>query len=293
MRIGYILRESLTNLRRNVLMTVASLLTVTLSLALAGAALLFRSSVDNATVQFRGGFEITVFMQPEATKAQVDAIGRELKAMPELSRFRLVSKEEAFADIQRLYRNSPEILDSYPDAKYAPEQWRVKPRDAADIEAIGKRFKKRAGVYEVSFARSIKTILTVTGWIQNVILIVAGALLVSAIVLILNTIRMAIFSRRREVAVMKLVGATNGFIRLPFMVEGMLQGAIGALDSFGVLAAGTSAAQSAIRNSTVGLLKQFSVTGSEVVTTGIILVVIGTAVGAIGSALAVSRFLDV
>ena len=92
---------------------------------------------------------------------------------------------------------------------------------------------------------------------------------------------------------MKLVGATNGFIRLPFMVEGMLQGAIGALVSFGLLAAGTSAAQSAIRRSTVGLLKQFSVSGSEVVTTGIVLVVIGTAVGAIGSALAVSRFLDV
>lgn len=293
MRIGYILRESFTNLRRNVLMTVASLLTVTLSLALAGAALLFRSSVSNATLQFRGGFEITVFMQPDATKAQVDAIGRELKGMPELARYRYVSKDESFADIQRIFRNNPETLDAYPDAKFAPEQWRVKPRDASDIESIGKRFKKRAGVYEVSYARSIKSILTVTGWIQNVILIIAGALLVSAVVLILNTIRMAIFSRRREVAVMKLVGATNGFIRLPFMVEGMLQGAIGALVAFGALAAGTSAAQSAIRNSTVGLLKQFSVTGGEVIGTGFTLVVIGTVVGAIGSALAVSRFLDV
>ena len=293
MRIGYILRESFNNLRRNVLMTVASLLTVTLSLALAGAALLFRSSVNNATTQFRGGFEITVFMQAEATKAQVDAVGRELKSLPEVAKVRFVTKKESLADIQRLYRNRPEILDSFPDEKLAPEQWRIKPLDAADIESIGNRFKKRAGVFEVSYARSIKTILTVTGWIQNVILIVAGALLVSAVVLILNTIRMAIFSRRREVAVMKLVGATNGFIRLPFMVEGMLQGAIGALVSFGLLAAGTSAAQSAIRNSTVGLLKQFSVTGGEVLSTGILLVVVGTVVGAIGSALAVSRFLDV
>ncbi len=293
MRIGYILRESFNNLRRNVLMTVASLLTVTLSLALAGAALLFRSSVSNATTQFRGGFEITVFMQAEATKAQVDAVGRELKSLPEVAKVRFVTKKESLADIQRLYRNRPEILDSFPDEKLAPEQWRIKPLDAADIESIGNRFKKRAGVFEVSYARSIKTILTVTGWIQNVILIVAGALLVSAVVLILNTIRMAIFSRRREVAVMKLVGATNGFIRLPFMVEGMLQGAIGALVSFGLLAAGTSAAQSAIRNSTVGLLKQFSVTGGEVLSTGILLVVVGTVVGAIGSALAVSRFLDV
>ena len=293
MRIGYILRESFNNLRRNVLMTVASLLTVTLSLALAGAALLFRSSVENATTQFRGGFEITVFMQADATKAQVDAVGRELKSLPEVAKVRFVNKKEALADIERLYRNRPEILDSFPDEKFAPEQWRVKPLDAGDIESIGNRFKRRAGVFEVSYARSIKTILTVTGWIQNVILIVAGALLVSAVVLILNTIRMAIFSRRREVAVMKLVGATNGFIRLPFMVEGMLQGAIGALVSFGLLAAGTSAAQSAIRNSSVGLLKQFSVTGSEVASTGILLIVVGTLVGAIGSALAVSRFLDV
>lgn len=293
MRIGYILRESFNNLRRNVLMTVASLLTVTLSLALAGAALLFRSSVNNATTQFRGGFEITVFMQPDASKEQVDAIGRELKSLPEVAKTRFVDKTAALAEIRRLNRNRPEILDAFPEEKFAPVQWRIKPVDAADIESIGKRFKKRAGVFDVSYARSINTILTVTGWIQNVILIVAGALLVSAVVLILNTIRMAIFSRRREVAVMKLVGATNGFIRLPFMVEGMLQGAIGALVSFGLLAAGTSAAQSAIRNSTVGLLKQFSVTGSEVLSTGILLVVVGTLVGAIGSALAVSRFLDV
>lgn len=293
MRIGYILRESFNNLRRNVLMTVASLLTVTLSLALAGAALLFRSSVSNATTQFRGGFEITVFMQPDATKEQVDSVGREIKSLPEVARTRFIDKKEALADIRRLNRNRPEILDAFPEEKYAPVQWRIKPIDAADIESIGRRFKKRAGVFDVSYARSINTILTVTGWIQNVILIVAGALLVSAVVLILNTIRMAIFSRRREVAVMKLVGATNGFIRLPFMVEGMLQGAIGALVSFGLLAAGTSAAQSAIRNSTVGLLKQFSVTGGEVLSTGILLVVVGTLVGAVGSALAVSRFLDV
>ena len=92
---------------------------------------------------------------------------------------------------------------------------------------------------------------------------------------------------------MKLVGATNAFIRLPFMVEGMLQGIVGAVCGFGLVAAGTAWAQSSIRNSSFTLLKQMSVSSSQVFTTGIIMVIVGALAGAIGSALAVSRFLDV
>jgi len=292
--VGYVVKESVNNLRRNILMTAAALLTVVISLALAGGALLLRASVNNATTQFRGGFDITIFMQPKtATQEQIDAIGRELKAMPELKEIQFVDRTMAFKEIRVLFRNSPEMLESFPDESFAPVQWRIKPKDPNQIEQIGKRFRDRAGVYDVTYARSIKTILTVTRWIQNVILLIAAALLVSAVVLILNTIRMAIFSRRREVAVMKLVGATNAFIRLPFMVEGMLQGLLGAVVAFGLVAIGSVTAQSAIRSSSVSLLKNFSVSGGEVLGTGVVMLLVGAIVGGIGSAIAVSRFLDV
>ena len=292
-KVTYVVKESVNNLRRNILMTAAALLTVIISLALAGAALLFRGGVDNATTQFKGGFDISIFMKPDATQDQIDAVGRELKNMPELKKVEYVDHEAAYAEIKKLFQNDPATLSAFTAPEQAPTQWRIKPKDPEQIETIGVRFEKRAGVYDVSYAKAVKLILSVTSKIQLVILGIAAALLVSAVVLILNTIRMAIFARRREVAVMKLVGATNAFIRLPFMVEGMLQGIVGAVAGFGLVAAGTAWAQSSIRSSSFTLLKQMSVSSGQVVTTGIIMVIVGALAGAIGSALAVSRFLDV
>ncbi len=292
-KVSYVAKESVNNLRRNLLMTLAALLTIVISLSLAGAALLFRRAVSNATVQFKKGFDVTVFMKPEATKAQVDAISRELNAMPELSKVEYVNKEESFRYVQRQFRNQPEFLAGIPTAADAPEQFRLRPKNADQIDTIGSRFSKRPGVYSVSYFKSVKRILSYANTVQVVILGVAAALMVSAIVLILNTIRMAIFARRREVAVMKLVGATNAFIRLPFMVEGMLQGLMGAAAGFGVLALATTLAQGKLRDGSIQWLKALSVTTGELVGTGVAMLIVGAAVGALGSALAVSRFLDV
>ena len=130
-----------------------------------------------------------------------------------------------------------------------------------------------------------------TKWAQRFILAIALILLLSASVLILNTIRMAIYSRRREVAVMKLVGATNWFIRVPFMFEGLVQGLFGAAVAFGFVVLGRNLLLDAIRNNE--LFKQFYVSSSEVLGTGVLMILVGVIVGAVGSAVAVNRFLDV
>src|SRR5262249_52105210 len=108
---------------------------------------------------------------------------------------------------------------------------------------------------------------------------------------ILNTIRMAIYARRREVTVMKLVGATNWFIRIPFMFEGMFQGLVGAVVAFGFVWLGANFLQDKIRHSE--LFQHFYVSSGDVIGTGLFIVIVGAMVGAVGSAVAVNRFLDV
>jgi cell division transport system permease protein len=297
-KVSYVVKESVNNLRRNFLMTAAALLTVIISLALAGAALLFRSGVDNATILFKGGFEITVMMKADATQDQIDAVGRDLRTNPQIlqkgkGKVTLISREDSFKEIKKFFQNDPVTSAAFATPADAPVQYRFKPVDAEQLEAIGKRFESRAGVDTVVYAKTVKLILSVAQKIQLVVLCIAAVLLVSAVILILNTIRMAISSRRREVAVMKLVGATNGFIRLPFMVEGMLQGLLGASIGFGLVAIGARWAQSAIRHGSIPLLKQVSVTSTQVIGTGIVMLAVGAIVGAVGSGLAVSRFLDV
>ena len=291
LKVDYVARETVTNLRRNLLMTLAAVLTVAVSLALLGAALLLGQGVKNATVQWKGGVELSVFLKPDATESQQDAVQRQLQAMPEVKRVRFVSHAEAYKEFKKIFANEPDLYETVtPDD--LPPSFRVVPKAAEQVEVIGEPFKGRPGVLKVVYAeKQVKTLLKVTHGLQWIIRFIAVVLLLSASVLILNTIRMAIYARRREVAVMKLVGATNWFIRVPFMFEGMLQGLFGAGVAFAVVYLGRNVAQSAARNSE--LFKQFYVSGGEVLGTGVFIVLVGALVGAIGSAIAVSRFLDV
>ena len=294
---GYVVKETATNLRRNLLMTVASVLTIFISLGLVGAAMLVSQGVDKATIQWKGGVELSVFMDPEATENQLEAVQRQLSQMkPQLvKRFTFVSKEDAFEEFNTMFRDQEAFRDSL-TVDDMPPSYRVVPTDAEQIDAIGEQFKGASGVYRVEYAKdAIDQLLKSTRRNQIVFLSIAIVLLVSAALLIFNTIQMAIYSRRREVAVMKLVGATNWFIRIPFMLEGTIQGVAGAAvaflavylarDSIVTVAAGSSGALTGFTTMTA--------TPSEAIGTGLFLLVVGAIVGAVGSAVAVRRFLDV
>ncbi len=293
--LSYVARETISNLRRNISMASAALLTVAVSLTLVGGALLVKRGVDRATVQWKDNVELSIFMKPDASAPESDAIDRQLKAMPEVKRYHYVSKPEAFEEFRKIFANEPDVRDSL-TVEQIPPSYRVVPKQAEQTKVIGERFDNTAGVFRVSYAKEeVDALVSVTNFLQIMLWAVAAVLLAAASLLILNTIRMAIFARRREVAVMKLVGATNWFIRIPFMLEGLIQGLAGAALAYGVVWIGRDLIQSRIteaRND-IQLFKQFLVTSGDVAGTGILLLVVGVLVGTVGSALAVSRFLDV
>src|ERR687885_2228511 len=295
LKVDYVTKETITNLRRNLSMASAALLTVAVSLTLVGGALLVKRGVERATIQWRGNVELSIFMKPEASAQELEAVGRQLSAMPEVKKSRYVSKPEAFEEFKKIFANEPDVRDSL-TVDQIPPSYRVVPRQAEQTKVIGQRFDDTAGVFRVSYAKEeVDALVSVTNFLQIMLWAIAVVLLSAASLLILNTIRMAIFARRREVAVMKLVGATNWFIRVPFMLEGLLQGLAGAAMAFGVVWVGRTLIQDRIagaRND-IQLFKQFLVTGSDVTGTGILLLIVGVVVGTVGSALAVSRFLDV
>jgi len=293
--LSYVARETVSNLRRNISMASAALLTVAVSLTLVGGALLVKRGVDRATVQWKDNVELSIFMKPDATAPESEAIDRQLKAMPEVKRYKYVSKPEAFDEFRKIFANEPDVRDSL-TVEQIPPSYRVVPKQAEQTKLIGERFRDTAGVFRVSYAKEeVDALVSVTNFLQIMLWAVAAVLLAAASLLILNTIRMAIFARRREVAVMKLVGATNWFIRIPFMLEGLIQGLAGAALAYGIVWIGHDLIQSRINQARndIQLFKQFLVTSGDVAGTGILLLVVGVLVGTVGSALAVSRFLDV
>ncbi len=291
--VDYVVRETASNLRRNLLMTSAAVLTVAVSLALVGGALLLKQGVSNATIQWRGGVELSIYMQPDASPEQNSAIEQELAKLPEVKKVTYVDQQAAYVEFQRMFANQPDIVESL-TAQDLPPSYRVVPKAAEYVEVIGNHFKKRPGVMDVAYAKdTVDTLLKVTRALQIGIVSIAAVLLLSASLLILNTIRMAIYARRREVAVMKLVGATNWFIRVPFMLEGLVQGLVGGAVAFFLLSLGRGLIQRTVQSYKLQLIDQLVVSGGEVVGTGIFLLLMGATVGAIGSAVAVRRFLDV
>jgi cell division transport system permease protein len=236
-------------------------------------------------------------MNPDASPSQSDAVERELSSLKGkfVKKYTYIDKKAAYKEFRTMFRDSPDVRDALTE-QTTPPSYRVVPLKAEQVELIGGRFDKAPGVYKVVYAKdAINKLLKVTRRNQVVALSIAIVLLISATLLIFNTIQMAIFSRRREVAVMKLVGATNWFIRIPFMLEGTIQGVAGAGLAFMIIYAFRNAIVS-VAAGTATLLEDFNTltaTTTEAVGTGLFLLALGAVAGAVGSAIAVRRFLDV
>ena len=295
-KLDYVARETATNLTRNVTLTLASILTVVVSLTLFGSAVMLNQGVNNANDRFKGGIEFIVYLQPDASQEVIDSIGRSLRENPDVERADFVDKDETLAEFRRLFKDSQQLLDSI-TADILPPSYRVAPKtqDPEVVQALGEVFRKKAGVYDVIFAfEVVKRIQETFNRIGVRFLAASGLLLLAALMLILNTIRVAMFARRREIEVMKLVGATNWFIRVPFIVEGIIQTLIGAAVA---VASMTFVIRPFIdeltRDDVLPIFKGFVVTDADLLFTNLLVVAVAVVIGAIGSAVAVSRFLDV
>jgi len=296
LNLDYVARETAHNLRRNFTLTIAALLTVVVSLTLVGISLLVRQATTNAAGRFKGEIELIVFMFPTAQQSQIDAVQASLKNNPEVKRATFVDKQQAYVEFKQLFKDDPAMLD-YTTPDILPTSFRVVPvnPDFQSISALKTVYGKQPGVKKVASADdTIKALQKVTTKINTGVLIAAGFLLISALMLIFNTIRTAMFARRREIEVMKLVGATNWFIRIPFILEGLIQGVIGGALAFGALGIYNRFLTTQLAGSdSIQFFTNFVVGTSDVINSGLVVLLLGAVVGAVASGLAVGRFLDV
>ncbi len=296
LKVSYMLRETGTNLVRRISLTIAAILTISISLALFGSALLARDGVANATARWEGGIEFVVWMNPEADADQDAAIRRSIDESPAVRDFTYVSQDEALAEFQDMFVDSPDLLDAV-EATDLPPSYRVVPvdPDADVVVELGSQFLNQPGVRDVVFAsEAIKDIQTQADRISQGLLYVGIVLLFAAALLILNTIVVAIGARRQEIEVMKLVGASNWFIRLPFMLEGLVHGIVGAgLAVGGMVIVRKYVIDGFSESQSLALLEGLRVTDAELFNRSLWVLAIGVAVGILGSLFAVSTKLDV
>ena len=297
MKFDYVLRETMTNLRRNVTLTIAAIVTVGVSLALFGSTLLVGQGVDNVSQRWSDGIEVIAFLKSDVTPEQREAIEDFIEDSPEIGTWDYKDLEESREEALRLFERNEAMKAKIEGGTRIPDSYRLSPesKDVNLMRSLGEQLRAMPGVHIVTDeSDSVKTITAVSAFAQLAMLVVGIGLLVAALLLILNAIRMAMFARRREIEVMKLVGATNWFIRVPFMLEGIVQGVVGALFALGALVALDRAMTSAAENRDYQtIMEGFVASSGEFRLTALVVVLLGVTIGAAGSAWALSRFLRV
>jgi cell division transport system permease protein len=246
MRLRFVFSEVGVGLRRNLTMTLAVVITVAVSLALFGVALLVRAQVDTMKDFWYDKVEVSIFLCQDgsdapscaagaATQAQKEQIREDLDSLqPLVQEVYFETREQAYERFREQFRNSP-IIDNVTAADL-PESFRVKLSDPTKYEVVASAFTGRPGVEQVSDQRALlDRFFSLLGGLQAAALGIALAMLIVTVLLTVNTMRVAAFSRRRETGIMRLVGASNFYIQLPFLLEAALAAAVGAGIAIGAL----------------------------------------------------------
>lgn len=297
-RISYALRETWASFQRNITLTAAAVVTSAVSLLLVGSTFLIQRAFDNLLTRWKGDVELIVYVRSDASPEQIQVIEQTLRSQPsviDVEQLRYLDQAASYEEAQKLFAGDPGTLRLL-TPENIPSQFKVVPisEDSNLTRELGEQFRLLPGVRQVAYAQDVFDVVSkVSQFIRVATTAMSIVLLIVAVGLIWNTIRTAMFARRREIEVMKLVGATNWFIRIPFMLEGLLQGVIGGVLACAGLWGLNTAWSGAVLDFNDSELSALVVTDSFARWVMVLLLAIGAIAGAVGSGIAASRFLDV
>jgi cell division transport system permease protein len=290
MRLKMMLAEAVRSIAANVSTTVAATLTVLIGMFLLGLFIAFASYANSWSDHVKRELVVKVFFDRDSQPASVEALRVKLESDDRVKSIEFISAEEG---LRRMRKQRPDLFNTKLPYNPLGHAYTVVPKRAEDTEAIAASLlnPKPAGVHNVTYGEEkAKRILKVANVINSIFLLAGLVLLAASTILIANTIRLSIFSRRREIEVMKLVGATNWFVRGPFMLEGLLCGLVGSLLAVILLFLSKEIALPSI------IPRLDSGPGVQAIAfwaNALILLGIGLLLGAAGSGLTLRRFLRV
>ncbi|MGB8909731.1 MAG: permease-like cell division protein FtsX [Candidatus Cybelea sp.] len=234
-KVKFFLGEVLRNFSRNTGMQMTAIGTVAITIVLLGLFLFVRGAVADAGRQLLDQIEVSAYLHPDVTPAQITAIAHALAADPRVASAQFVSKKQGLAELRA--RTQGTIDTALLTENPLPDKFRIKARVPDDVPAVAANVRRLSGVDNVYYGQKIVARLLQLGAVlRRIGIAVIVVFFVVAGIIISNTIRLTVFARRREIAIMQLVGATSTYIRLPFIFEGLLDGLIGALVAIGLLA---------------------------------------------------------
>ncbi|CAN5859652.1 permease-like cell division protein FtsX [soil metagenome] len=292
LNLGFSLREAFMNMRLNLLMSMTAVTTTFICLLVLGTALLVSGHVEGLISVVRKDVSVEAFFVQDASQEKIDKVRSSVEEYPEISKVKYVSQEEGFRRFKKMFKDRPEIYEGL-DSDFVQPSLQIELDDPSVADDVARELENEGAVFEdIEYPqRTVERVGEVTDYVVWGLRGATALFLVSSVLLISNTIRISIFARRNEIEVMKLVGASDSFVRTPFIIEGLVQGIIGAviagvavvwLNSLFVEWAANELPFVPISGDAVNILLVVA-----------ILFVVGAVIGVLGSFLSVSRFLKI
>lgn len=291
--IRYFIVQGIKGLTSNGLMTLASVGIVVASLFLFGFFVLLGANLNYMSEQIKEQCEINVYLPKDTHRDDVRTIGSELAKIDGVKEVRLYTKEERFQNYKdSIYAGQTEVIDTLQEDNPLRDAYILELEDIEEANIVAEAAGKVKGIEEVKNSQYLfQKIISITNGIKNASIWLVVVLAIISVFIISNTIKLGMFSRRKEINIMKFVGATNWFIRLPFMIEGLILGALGAAISGVVILLGYTALLPSLAEfmGTIKLLQTNEVTAMIVW----LFVLLGTGIGIVGSSMSIRKHLHV
>ena len=289
---AYYMREAFQSIKRNRILTIATVSTVATCILILGMAVLTTINAGRFINQLESDVEIVAYLDKSLDKAEVADIKSQIEDLSQVKAVRYVSKDEALKRLQKKFGESEYSLKDTFKKNPLPATYEVQAGNPHDVPQLAAKVAKIEGVYKVNYGRGVvERLFKVTKWIRTIGIAIIVLLAFGAVFLIATTIRLAIFSRRKQIYLMKLIGATDWFVRWPFFIEGIVIGLLGALVAIGILALGYS---SLLNNMDKALFFIPLVASSAALLRIYLgLIVTGAFLGILGTWISLNRFLDV
>ncbi len=285
----FFLVEALKNVRLNLLMSITAVTTTFICILVFGLGLLVSAHIQGVIGSVRQDVSVEAFM-PNASSDQLDALAQKVRGWPEVAKVTEVSQEQAFAEFKDKFKDQPDLYRDL-DQSVFPPSVQIQLKDPSEANDVAEKLKQE-GFTEDNLSYPQQTIDRLNSVTSYVIWGLYGAtllFLIASVLLISNAIRLSIFARRKEIEVMKLVGASDSFVRTPFVFEGLLQGLVGAgLAAFAVVWINYLFVDWAHNDLPYVPISSDAVNAPFVL---VVLVAVGVGIGVIGSFLSVTRFL--
>ena len=288
----YFIQEVFRSLRRNNWMSFASIGTVAVSLFVLGVFLLLVLNMNRMASALESQVQISVYLEDGLSADDRQDIASDIEALQGIESIRYISKEEAKARLEDRLGDQKYLLDALGDKNPLPDSFEVVVKSPDLVETAAKAIDRMDGVQEAKYGQDvIEHLFAITRLIRIFGLVLMVLLAGATLFIISNTIRLTVFARRKEIAIMKYVGATDWFIRWPFLLEGMVLGFVGGVIAAVALRSFYAAMAAKITDTLTffPLMPQYP--SMNYITVALLLT--GMAIGALGSALSLKRFLKV